>query len=191
MLALQALSPVKAMNVALVVLLAVCACPKFSLAYRSDIRMHQAAKGVSDSYDELIDLLESIEQLLVHLDTYIKIPPTPAMDEIVVKIMVELLSTLALATKKLRQGQSSKSVFGDVFYLTQCDAVNYVKKRFGEMNVEVVMQRLDRLTPDEARATAMPTLEVVYSLVQNMKVVMNGEQMRLTCHSLSAEYSPL
>jgi len=136
-------------------------------------------------------LLESIEQFLVHLDIYIKIPPTPAMDEMVVKIMVELLSTLALATKKLRQGQSSKSVFADVFYLTQCDAVNYVKKRFGEMNVEVVMQRLDRLTPDEARATAMPTLEVVYSLVQNMKVVINGEQTRLTCHSLSAEYSPL
>ena len=130
---------------------------------------------MSDSHDELIDLLESIEQFLVHLDIYIKIPPTPAMDEIVLKIMVELLLTLALATKKLRQGQSSKSVFADVFYLTQCNTVNYVKKRFGEMNVKVVMQRLDRLTPDEARATAMPTLEVVYSLVQNMKVVINGE----------------
>jgi hypothetical protein len=37
-------------------------------------------------------------------------PPTPVMDEIVAKIMVELLSTLALATKMLKQGRSSKSV---------------------------------------------------------------------------------
>jgi hypothetical protein len=34
----------------------------------------------------------------------------------------------------------------------------------------VVLQRLDRLTQDEARITAAQTLEVVYGLVQNMKV---------------------
>ena len=35
------------------------------------------------------------------------------MTEIVVKIMVELLSTLALATKQIRQGRLSESVFPD------------------------------------------------------------------------------
>ena len=42
--------------------------------------------------------------------------------------------------------------------------------------VEAVLQRLDRLTVDEARSTAAQTLEVVYGLVQNMRVVMDGEQ---------------
>ena len=62
-----------------------------------------------------MDLLESIEHFLTRLDIYTKVPPTPAMTEIVVKIMVELLSTLALVTKQIRQGRSSELVFVDAF----------------------------------------------------------------------------
>jgi hypothetical protein len=36
------------------------------------------------------------------------------MSEILVKILVELLSTLALATKQIKEGKPSKSIFGDV-----------------------------------------------------------------------------
>jgi len=36
------------------------------------------------------------------------------MDEIVIKIMVELLGTLALATEVLKQGRSSEFVLTDV-----------------------------------------------------------------------------
>ena len=53
-----------------------------------------------------------------------------------------------------------------------------VKKLLGENEVETVLQRLDRLTLDEARTTAAQTLEVVYGLVQNMRVVMDGKQTR-------------
>jgi hypothetical protein len=53
--------------------------------------------------------------------------------------------------------------------------VKFVKKLLGETEVEAVLQRLDRLTQDEARATAAQTLEVVYGLVKNMRVVMDGE----------------
>jgi hypothetical protein len=63
-----------------------------------------------DSYGALLDLLESIDHFLKRLDIYTKIPPTPAMDEILIKIMVELVSTLALATKELKQGRPSASV---------------------------------------------------------------------------------
>ena len=41
------------------------------------------------------------------------------------------------------------------------------------------MQRLDRLTQEEARITAAQTLEVVYGLTQNMRVVLDGEQNTL------------
>jgi hypothetical protein len=44
----------------------------------------------------------------------------------------------------------------------------------GEKEVESVLQRLDRLTLDEARSTAMQTLEIVHGLIQNMRVVMDG-----------------
>jgi len=64
--------------------------------------------------DALIDLLESIEHFLNRLDIYTRITPTPAIDEIVVKILVELISTLGLVTEELKQRRSSKSVLADV-----------------------------------------------------------------------------
>jgi len=53
--------------------------------------------------------------------------------------------------------------------------VKLVKKLLGEKEVEAVLDRLGRLTVDEARTTAAQTLEVVYGLVQNMRAGMNGE----------------
>ncbi|KAH9027851.1 hypothetical protein EDB84DRAFT_289160 [Lactarius hengduanensis] len=61
--------------------------------------------AVSASYDALVDLFELAENFLRRLDIYTKIPPTTAMTEIIVKILVELLSTLALATQQVRQGR--------------------------------------------------------------------------------------
>jgi len=73
------------------------------------IERYQAVNGVHASHDALVDLLESIEHVLSRLSIYTKIPLTPAMDEIVVKIMSELLSTFALATKELKQGRCCES----------------------------------------------------------------------------------
>ena len=39
--------------------------------------------------------------------------PTPAMTEVVVKIMAELISVLALATKQINQGKLSKHLLTD------------------------------------------------------------------------------
>jgi hypothetical protein len=40
--------------------------------------------------------------------------------------------------------------------------------------VEAVLQRLDRLTQEEAQTTATQTLQLVYGLVKNIKIVMDG-----------------
>ena len=135
-------------------------------------------KGTNDSYDALVDLLESFEHFLIRLDIYTKIPLTVAMTEMVVKILVELLSTLALATKQIKQGKPSESFFGEILcYLTRCNAEKLLKKLFGEKDVEAIVQRLDRLTQEEARLTAAQTLEVVYGLSRNMRVVIDSEQI--------------
>jgi hypothetical protein len=150
----------------------------------------QAFKGVSSDLDILVDLLESIEHFLKRLDIYTKVPPTPAMTEIIAKIMVELLSTLALATKQIRQGRPSESVFADVLSNSR-SAEKFVKKLFGENEAEAVLQRLDRLTQDEARMTAAQMLEVVYGLVQDMRVVIDGKRIHLACHPRAVEHSCL
>jgi len=74
----------------------------------------QAFNGVGSDLDAVVELLESVEHFLKRLDIYTKVPPTQAMTEMVVKILMELLSTLALATKQIRQGRLSESVFTDV-----------------------------------------------------------------------------
>jgi hypothetical protein len=62
------------------------------------------------SYDALVDLFVSFENFLSRLSIYAGIPPTPAMTNVLVKIIVELISTLALATNQVKQGQFSEFV---------------------------------------------------------------------------------
>jgi NADH:ubiquinone oxidoreductase subunit C len=64
-----------------------------------------------------------------------------------------------------------------VRHLTQRNTEKFMKKLRGENDIEATLQRLDRLTLDEARATAAQTFEVVYSLVRYTKVVIDGEKI--------------
>ena len=98
-----------AISTGLGVLFSVCAFLSHLGARLRDIQTYQAVKGVNDSYDSLVDLIESIENFLRRLEIYTKIPPTVAMTEMVVRILVELLSTLALATKQIKERKSSES----------------------------------------------------------------------------------
>jgi hypothetical protein len=70
--------------------------------------------------------------------------------------------------------------------------VKLVKKLLGDNEIEAVLQRLDRLTQDEARTTAAQTLEVIYGLVQNMKTFMDmdGERTHMTCHGRLLSVTP-
>ena len=83
------------------------------------------------------------------------------------------------------------SPFSLTCYFTHRYTVKFVKKGFGEKDVEAVLQRLDRLTQDEARATAAQSLEVVYGLVQNMSVIIDGEKIYSACNPVSIEFHSL
>ena len=80
--------------------------------YLSNLWKHQAATGVSSSYDSLVDLFECLANFLKRLEIYTAVPVTPLMSDIIVKIMVELLSVLALATKQIKQGRLSEWMVG-------------------------------------------------------------------------------
>ena len=58
--------------------------------------------------------------------------------------------------------------------MAQCAAEKFTKKLLKESEIETVLQRLDRLTQDEARITAAQTLGVVHGLVENVKAIMEG-----------------
>jgi hypothetical protein len=61
--------------------------------------------------------------------------------------------------------------------LTEFKTEKIIKKLRGENDIEATLQRLDRLTVDEARVTAAQTLEVVYGLVRHKRVVMGGKHV--------------
>jgi hypothetical protein len=82
---------------------------RFSTSFTSDEWVYQAANGVSSSYDALLELFECLGSFLKRMEIYTTIPATPIMTEVVVKIMVELLSVLALASKQIKQGRLSKN----------------------------------------------------------------------------------
>jgi hypothetical protein len=58
-----------------------------------------------------MDLFECLGNFLKRLEVYTTIPPTPMMMDLIIKIMVDLLLVLSLATKQIKQGRFSKCPF--------------------------------------------------------------------------------
>ena len=68
----------------------------------------QVAKDVRASQETLVDIFERIENLFARLAIYTEVPPTPQMVDIMVKIMVEVLFILGVATKEIKEGRTSE-----------------------------------------------------------------------------------
>ncbi|KAH8978508.1 hypothetical protein EDB86DRAFT_3248955 [Lactarius hatsudake] len=105
-----------------------------------------AAGGVSASYDALLELFECLGNFLKRLHIYSGVPLDPLMTDIIAKIMVELISILALAKKQISRGRLKQ----------------FAKKLLGDSEIENILKRLDRLTQEEARMTVAQTLAVVH-----------------------------
>ena len=85
----------------------------YSEAHR-DIKLSQAAKAISDSRDALVTVFERIENFFRRLETYVEVPPTAGMTDIIVKIMVEVLCILSIVTEELKQSRASELIPGGV-----------------------------------------------------------------------------
>jgi len=146
-------------------------CP--SIRDRS-AQVSQAAEGVSTSYDALVELFECFEHYLGRLKIFTEIPS--AVEEVLVKIMVELLGVLALAVQQIKQGRFSAYYLVYTRPWSNDDTEKFAKKLLGENDIEAVLQRLDRLTIEESRMTAAQTMQVVLGLFNNMKTIIDGMQ---------------
>src|SRR5260221_1204982 len=68
----------------------------------------QAAKDASAFRDTLLDLFSRIEHFFARLNIYTTVPPISAMTGVIVEIVVEVLSFLAIATKITKRGRTRK-----------------------------------------------------------------------------------
>ena len=73
----------------------------------------KAAKDVAASQGVLVDLFGRIENFFKRLGSYTEVRPTPLMEDIIVKIFVEVLSVLAIATKEIRRCGASERISSD------------------------------------------------------------------------------
>lgn len=101
--------------------------PNSCTRYFSDPKhWHQAAKAVSADRDVLVDLFERIENFLRRLETYVDVQPTLGMTDIIVKVMVEVLFILGIATKEINQNSASELIPG----IEPCLSFTIVQKHF-------------------------------------------------------------
>ncbi|KAH9015487.1 hypothetical protein EDB85DRAFT_2156658 [Lactarius pseudohatsudake] len=117
----------------------------------------QAVKDVRASQNALVDLFGRMEYFFMRLEKYIDIRPTAAMTDIIVKIMVEVISILGIVTKEIKQGRT----------------IRYLKKLLGRKDVEDALQRLDKLTQEEARMAGVEALAITRRIDERVRSVDN------------------
>jgi hypothetical protein len=84
------------------------------------------------------------------------------MTDVIVKIIVELLSVLALATKQIQLGRFSKCTITYILSMVQYIIEKFAKKLLGKSEVEAVLQNLDRMA--RRRQIVFDSLRVGVSL---------------------------
>jgi hypothetical protein len=70
----------------------------------------QAAKDASTGQEKITEIFNRIEHFFRRLEIYTVLTPTAAMADMIVEIMVEVLTILAIATKEVKRGPLSESI---------------------------------------------------------------------------------
>ena len=137
----------------------------FSIPFlrRLEHPLSKATEAVSSSQDALVNVFGRIEHFFRRLETYVQVPPTAGMTDMIVKIMTEVLSILGIATKEISQSRASKLiVYINRHYRPIVYSAKYLKKVAGRTDIEDALARLDRLTEEEARMAAAQCLKATH-----------------------------
>ena len=128
-------------------------------------------RDVVASYETLICLFERAHLFLERLNCYTGIPLTTAMTELLGKIMAQVLSILALATKEMNERRISEPIHRIYIFLADDEVEKFFKRIIGRTDIEDALQRLDTLTKEESLMTAARNLEVTHHVDDNVAAV--------------------
>jgi hypothetical protein len=94
----------------------------------------------------------------------------------VVRTITDLLISLGLATKQIGDGQLSE-LWSTVHALvpSQNGVEKYGEMLLDETDIEEALEELEGLVQEEVRSTVTQLLDIVYGLIRNIRVVMEGE----------------
>ena len=89
-----------------------------------------------------------------------------------VKIMVEVLIILAIATKEVKQSKTSELTFRERRFLLAYQILETcLKKLVGRTGIENALQKLDKLTADEIWMVAAQSLKAIQCVSTSMKAI--------------------
>ena len=99
--------------------------------------------------------------------------------DISMKIMVEVLSVLSIATKKIKERRISELINYVISPLAHPYIERFFKKLAGGSDVEDALKRLDTLTQEEARMAITQVMKVTHSVNVTVAAVYEGAGTKL------------
>jgi hypothetical protein len=86
------------------------------------------------------------------------------MTSVMGKIMAEVLTMLAIATKEMKQKRTSAFISGTELPLTYIITETFLKKLIGRNEIEDSLQKLDKLEQGELRSVTTQVLKTTSDL---------------------------
>ena len=102
------------------------------------------------------------------------------MTDIIVDIMIEVLTILAMATKEVKQRRSSESISSHQSLLIQLSSEKFLKKLMGKNDIEDALKRLDTLTQEEARIATAEIFKVTNKMADGTHMCFSGHLRFMT-----------
>ena len=96
------------------------------------------------------------------------------MTDIIVRIMVEVLSILAIMTTEIKQRRRSELIADDFWLFADIHLEKYLKKLLGRNDVEDALKRLDKLTQEEVRVAIVEVLKVTQNVDDKVDALIDG-----------------
>ncbi|KAH8999661.1 hypothetical protein EDB86DRAFT_3101604 [Lactarius hatsudake] len=153
--------PTKIIFSAMSILLVVSLPSAWAVIPRDNAISPQAARSTAASREVLIELFDRIENFFVRLQTHTKVPQTPQMTNLMGKVMAEVLSMLAVATKVMYQSRWK----------------TFLKKILGRNDIDDALLRLDKLEQGELRMVTAQVLMTTSDLKDTTNDIKDA-----TCH---------
>ena len=107
------------------------------------------------------------------------------MTDMIVKIMVEVISILSIATAEIKRGRRSELIASTFSLLFDICLGKYLNKLLGKSDIDGALKRLDTLTQEEARMAIAELLKVTHMMDDKICLIIDGAQNGLFSCTLS------
>jgi hypothetical protein len=93
----------------------------------------------------------------------------------IVKIIVEVISILSIATAEIKQRRSER-IASKLSFLSHISVGRYLNRLLGKNDIEAALKRLDTLTQEEARMAVAEVLKVTHNMDDKICLFIDGAQ---------------